>query len=336
VKQSSALSVDVRWLEGRHAIARWGREVVSRLPHRYDPLRTDIAPASAGDPVWLGRAVREYDVHLSPGYNAGLRLSRRSARQLVVLRDLMHLDVPDQSTRAKRVYYQRVVLPAVRQAGAVVTLSEFSRRRIAAWSGLPEERIVVAPGAVSPTLLTADPATDSGRDRPYVLFVGNGKPHKRAGAAVEAVLGDPDARHDLVVVGTLDGVDGSVEDLIDHTPHRLTEMARPEDDDLAALYRGADCLVLPSSYEGFPLAALEALHLGVPVVYASEAVGDIVGDLGVHVPVAEGVVGLRAAIGVAMHLRQRPGWQDDCRRRADLFSWDHAARTVAEAVDALL
>jgi glycosyltransferase involved in cell wall biosynthesis len=69
-------------------------------------------------------------------------------------------------------------------------------------------------------------------------------------------------------------------------------------DDPAALVRSADALVLPSRYEALPLAILEAMHAGLPVVATD--VGSIreevrAGETGLLVP-AEDPVALASAI----------------------------------------
>src|SRR5206468_2721609 len=44
-----------------------------------------------------------------------------------------------------------------------------------------------------------------------------------------------------------------------------------QEDDLVALYRGADAVAAPALYEGFGIVPLEALASGTPVVIASDA-----------------------------------------------------------------
>lgn len=73
---------------------------------------------------------------------------------------------------------------------------------------------------------------------------------------------DP-ARHELIVVGEGDSVQGKASENIRFIGYV---------DDMAALYRAVDYVVLPSHYEPFGLVVVEALESGTPVV-VSAAVG---------------------------------------------------------------
>jgi glycosyltransferase involved in cell wall biosynthesis len=103
---------------------------------------------------------------------------------------------------------------------------------------------------------------------------------------------------------------------------------------LAALYRGAECVVLPSKMEGFGLPALEAMASGAPLIVArNRALEEVCGDAAVYVDDMDGLSGaLAALLGDATRRR-------DLRRagveRAGHFGWDEAARRLLIAFDSL-
>ena len=122
---------DGRWV-GRNGIARHAQEVARRLKGSYENLKPGrVSPTSPIDPLYLLGALRlgRGDLFVSPGFNASLPGRHK---QLITVHDLIHLRVDDESSFAKRLYYQRVVLPAVRSSQRVLTGAEFSRNEIIA------------------------------------------------------------------------------------------------------------------------------------------------------------------------------------------------------------
>ena len=60
---------------------------------------------------------------------------------------------------------------------------------------------------------------------------------------------------------------------------RILQIGYVDDDDLAALYSGADVFLYPSLYEGFGLPPLEAMQCGAPVVTSNtSSLPEVVGD----------------------------------------------------------
>ena len=174
--------------------------------------------------------------------------------------------------------YNRLSVPAFcRSATALITHTQIGKEDCM-MMGAKAENIYVVPHGVDRYLRPAPEAakaalkTKLGLTRPYILFLGGITPLKnivnllRAFARVVATH-DVDLvlagfkrwsfEKELAPIGEL-GLEGRVK-YVGYVP----------DEELAALYSAAECLALPSWYEGFGIPIVEAMACGCPVVTSS-------------------------------------------------------------------
>lgn len=332
---------DARWV-APHGIGRFAREVLDRLPWvgRLDRGPPVLHPS---DPLWLTATLmrRRPTVYFSPGFNPPLRCS---ASLVFTIHDLVHLHFPQESSLAKRLYYRFVVRPGARRADRLLTVSDFSRKEIAEWAGIDPDRIVVVGNGVGPPFGPDGPHHDPGF--PYLLFVGLRRPHKNVDRLIEAFAASGLAEElRLVFAGPSDPWDPAAgpsdTQTVDLARRRglldaVHFAGRLEDAELASYYRGARALVLPSSYEGFGLPALEAMACGTPVLAArAAALPEVAGDAAVLVDpfdVEELTAGLRRVVAdeeLRADLVARGG------ERARHWTWDRVADRIACVLDEL-
>jgi glycosyltransferase involved in cell wall biosynthesis len=226
-------------------------------------------------------------------------------------------------------YFNSILRPLCKKAYKVVTVSEFSRAEICAWTGLSADRVVCIYNAAS------DEFTPQGRKHspgyPYLLYVGLHNPHKNlprllqafsvSGLASQCKLllsGDPDP--ELLASAT----ELSIADSVEFAGHI-------SDADLPSYYRGAVGVVLVSTYEGFGIPPLEAMACGTPVVCSgTTSLPEVVGDAALQVDptnIEEIAEGMRKLI-FDEPLRSRL-IADGLNRRLR-FSWDESAKKLCD------
>jgi len=320
----NGLLCDARWV-GPHGIGRFAGEVLRRLPeHRQ--LAGGPKPLSAADPFWIAcqLAALRPSVYFSPGFNSP---PLASIPFVFTIHDLIHIQMPAETTPAKRLYYRLIVRPACRRAFRVLTVSEYSRAQILRWSGLPRERVINVGNGVGPPFEPEGPRRRPGF--PYVLYVGNSRPHKGLFNLLLAFRGIqyPDLR--LVLAGRLsDSATRWVDSL---GIRRRTEIvSSPADQELACYYRGALLLVVPSLVEGFGLPALEGMACGTPVIasYAA-ALPEVVGDSGALIDPSDVDAMRREMESVLGSPERQAAMRSRGIERAQQFTWDKVAAKVA-------
>jgi len=105
---------------------------------------------------------------------------------------------------------------------------------------------------------------------------------------------------------------------------------------LVAAYHAADALVLPSTYEGFGLPALEAQAAGLPVVTTGAGgLADAAGDVALLAPAGDAHAFAEALARVCADASLRERLIAAGRARAATFTWDAVAHRTAEVYDGI-
>jgi glycosyltransferase involved in cell wall biosynthesis len=212
----------------------------------------------------------------------------RGCPNIHTVHDIIPLRLPYATLDDKK-YFFRLVEHLCRKADHIVTVSEFSRRDIIRFFGIPESRITNTYQAVSiPEKLLAKSdqvVADELRHafrldmKEYFLFCGAIEPKKNISRLVDAYA-ISGSRRPLVIAGPLGWqYDADVEKIQDErfVKYRLKDggiraerqvrrLAYVPFVQLVTLIRGARALLFPSLYEGFGLPVLEAMVLGTPVM----------------------------------------------------------------------
>ena len=317
------VAIDVNPLaQTRAGAARHLRALLARLESAVELERLHGFARGPAGTLWLDLAwyphvlphrARGADVLHCPTYRGPVH---SSVPLVVTVHDLAVFRMPEAFPPWTR-WYSRAVVPRVlRAARRIIAVSEFTASEIEELLKIPRSEISVVPNAVEAPFTADGPRAEGD----YVLAVGTLEPRKNLARAIEAarVVGV-----ELRVVGAR-GWGG-----VSATGAGVRWLGEISDDDLAREYRGAQCVVYPSLYEGFGIPVLEALACGTPVVTsAGGGTEEVAGGAAVLVDPRDG-----AAIADGIHeaIARRDELRPAGIARAGELSWDASARLTIEA-----
>jgi glycosyltransferase involved in cell wall biosynthesis len=290
-------------------------------------------------PVRMPRAAREVGADLLHCATP-VAPARSHVPVAVTIHDVMTWRHPEWFSRVNVLHQRHVLAPALRRAALVLTSSEYSRRELADLVGVDPGRIRVTPLAVDERFSPGQPGLELlerlGIRRPYVLSVGTLQPRKNIESAVRAfeALARRGIAHELVVVGARGWRDEALLEMVRRSDvaERITLAGRLSDTEMIDLYRGAECFVFPSLYEGFGIPPLEAMACGAPVVSSDRtSMPEVVGDAGLLVD-PENVEALARALSEVLGSEERRAeLRERGLTRASAFTWRRCVELTVEA-----
>ena len=288
--------------------ATYVRELVSELRTR-EAIELNVlrrAPGSRAQRTRAGRAAT-LAATMVPRNPAGRRLEMRAevvhypltlplpavgCPTVVTLHDLQHHELPQNFTRAQRAWRWVTYDRAARHADVVITDSDHAREQIIERLKIRADRVMAVHLAVDHARFSPDGGHDDDEllrglrlPRRFILYPASFWPHKNHRRLFGALSRLRQTDVCLVLTGATFGRDRELHALAraHGVENRLRHLGHVPEAAIPALYRRAEAAVVPSLFEGFGLAALEAMAAGCPVASSHRgSLGEVVDDCAVE------------------------------------------------------
>jgi len=203
---------------------------------------------------------------------------------------------PEVFPKLTRLRLSALVPLTARQARKIITVSEFSKKEIIKFYGIPDEKIVVTYHGVDPVY---QPCQDTnalaglrekyGIAKDFILYVGKISARKNLVRLIRAFASlkrDTALPHQLVLVGNRTWLSDDILTAVREfgRENEILLVGEVPLADVPLFYSAASLFVFPSLCEGYGLPPLEAMACGTPVVASNvTSIPEVVADAAVLV-----------------------------------------------------
>jgi glycosyltransferase involved in cell wall biosynthesis len=269
----------------------------------------------------LDAACRGYDVFHASNM---VRVAPRRARLTATLHDLTCWLMPELHAAGNLqadAYFARHIL---KQAAALIAVSENTRRDAIRVLGLDPDRITVIYSGIDERFFTAKPLV---RERPYVLFLGTIEPRKNLDTLLDAWSLVPESGYDLLIAGPPGWKSEATLARLRSPARGVRYLGYVPESEIPSLTAGASAFVYVSLYEGFGFPVAQAMAAGVPVLTSNtSALPEVAGEGAVCVDPRSPAEIASALTRLFMSPELRASLGAAGRGRAGRYRWDECAR----------
>jgi glycosyltransferase involved in cell wall biosynthesis len=274
--------------------------------------------------------------------------TEKFCRYVVTIHDLIPFILPETVGYSYRERFVEEMPAIVKNADVIITVSEYSKKDIIQYFGIPEEKVVVTPLAADEIYHPIHHVgakqfmkASYGIVHEYILYLGGFSARKNVLGLIQAYaqsLKSLENTYDLVIAGAPNDSHEEIVSTIDRLglKDRVIFTGFAPYSHLPYFYNAASLFVYPSLYEGFGLPPLEAMACGVPTITSNlTSIPEVVADAAILInpydvdELSQSIIRVLEDKKLSMKLIVKG------LERASHFSWENTARSTLKVYESL-